>query len=95
MNEAKKDEEDRLDHYEHYLLGEAVPVRFKVDKQGGHYGAERPGETQGSLRGDPTLLSKLDFKPEEFTEIGEEEFRQRVRDFVPKICETEEYRNGR
>lgn len=95
MNEARSAEEGRLDHYECYLFGNVVPVRFKVDKQGERYGAERPGEAQGSLRGDPTLLSKLDFHPEDFTEIGEDEYNQRVREFETTRCEPKQYRNGR
>ena len=84
MDKSRNDEIDRFGHYRYYLLVETIPVRFSVDKQGGYYGAEWPGDTSGSLEPNPTLLSKYHRDTDEFTTIDEEEFNQRVRDYTPR-----------
>jgi hypothetical protein len=69
-------------HYQHYLLVDTIPVRFLIDHQGRRYGAEGPGEKQGTLMPNVRLLSQFDNNEIDFTPIGEEAFKQRLRDYV-------------
>ncbi|MDR0779723.1 MAG: hypothetical protein LBF16_03385 [Pseudomonadales bacterium] len=73
---------DRLHHCEYYLMGNRIPVAFLVSHDGNRYGARRPGDKPGSLVPDATLISKLERDEVDFTPLGEEEFRQHVRDYV-------------
>ena len=73
---------ERLHHCEYYLLADSIPVVFLVSHEGNRYGARRPGDTPGSLKPDVSLISKFEKDPIDFTPIGEEEFKQRLRDYV-------------
>lgn len=71
----------RFSRAEYYLLNGNMPVSFLLDADGNRYGARKPGVQQGTLVPDATLLSRFDANPEDFSPVGEEVFRQAVRNY--------------
>lgn len=88
----EKEDGDRLKRLDYYLYAGDIPVCFLVGHDEGHgswpangrYSACWPGEEQGSLAHNPRMMSKFGEDEDEFVKIGEEEFRQRLADYVPR-----------
>jgi len=69
--------------YKYYILGDSVPVRVSIDRQGREAGAETPSRETGALVFNHTYLSRLLESPE-VEPVDEAEFNRRCEEFYAK-----------
>lgn len=70
-------------YYKYYLLGETVPIRVSFNGAGHMFNAEVPDKTQGTIRSNPTYLTRVCFS-DEVAQITEDQFLQLSSHLLPK-----------